>query len=314
MEPAVTTQHTHPNTVLHCLYGYYNMGYPRKKLARIYHKDVKTIGNWIHVYETTGTFQRVNRADNKFTKPQRNWLIIHEFGLTWKVLERRVFHIKEKDIFRFVRDISQVNWTHHNIVFLDEVSFDNRGMIRRRGYSMRWQKAAIRGDYQRKPRVSILAFAGVNGIIDYYDTGNGKVRLYPGPNSIWILDGAAIHRHPEIVHFLRSIGIVPIFLPAYCPFFNPIEYLFGYIKKSFQRHYVETSSTELTPFIARTFSRFTSFNMSKVFEHCGWTVQGYFDPVRQLSKENRVRTAENTEHPETHVFEEDILEFVVRHH
>ncbi|OWZ10567.1 LOW QUALITY PROTEIN: hypothetical protein PHMEG_00016568 [Phytophthora megakarya] len=122
MEPAVTTQHAHPSTVLHCLYGYYNMATQGR--TRIYHKDVKTIGNWIHVYETTGTFQRVNRADNKFTKPQRNWLyqyyqqyplsyldeareafirahliisissvwrIIHELGFTWKVLERRAF-------------------------------------------------------------------------------------------------------------------------------------------------------------------------------------------------------------------------------
>lgn len=100
----------------------------------------------------------------------------------------------------------------------------------------------------------MLAFRGVDGIIDYYDTHetfdrvefvkccrdfaystHGNVRQYPGTNSIWIMDGASIHRYPEIIHFLRSIGVVPIFLPAYCPFFNPIEFLFGYIKQSFQR-------------------------------------------------------------------------------
>ncbi|OWY98373.1 hypothetical protein PHMEG_00030878 [Phytophthora megakarya] len=89
-------------------------------------------------------------------------------------------------------------------------------MIRRRGYSMRGQKVAIRGDYQRKARVSILAFAGVNGIIDYYDTEGTFDRV-------------------TFVECCRR---------------------FAYSeqgKKSFQRHYVETSSTELTPFIARTF-------------------------------------------------------------
>lgn len=158
-------------------------------------------------------------------------------------------HIKELDVFRFVEELAQVNWCHSNIVFLDEVSFDNRGMIRKRGYSLKGQTIAIRGDFQRKPRVSVLAFMGVAGIIDYYDTQGtfdrvdyfrccqdfaystrGNVRRYPGSNSVWILDGASIHRDSEIIHFLRSVGIVPILLPAYCPFFNPIEYMFGYIK------------------------------------------------------------------------------------
>ncbi|EEY60405.1 uncharacterized protein PITG_12822 [Phytophthora infestans T30-4] len=109
-------------------------------------------------------------------------------------------------------------------------------MMRKRGYALRGQKVAIRGEFQRKPRVSMLAFIGVNGIIDYYDTvgtfdrlefarccqdfaysKRASARPYPRTNSVWILDGASIHRHPEIVHYLRSIGIVPIFLPAYCP-------------------------------------------------------------------------------------------------
>ncbi|ETN11826.1 hypothetical protein PPTG_22546 [Phytophthora nicotianae INRA-310] len=65
MEAAVTTQHAHPNTVLLCLYGYYNLGYPRKELDRIYHKDLKTIDNWMHAYELTGTFQRASRSEGR---------------------------------------------------------------------------------------------------------------------------------------------------------------------------------------------------------------------------------------------------------
>ncbi|KAG6974128.1 hypothetical protein JG688_00003228, partial [Phytophthora aleatoria] len=53
MEEAVTSQHAHPNTVFHCLYGFYCLGYSRKELARIYHKSIETIGNWINVYERT---------------------------------------------------------------------------------------------------------------------------------------------------------------------------------------------------------------------------------------------------------------------
>eukprot|EP00644_Phytophthora_capsici_P006574 jgi/Phyca11/118488/e_gw1.36.361.1 len=281
MEAAVTRQHAHQNTVFHCLYGYYNLGYTKSSLAHIYNKILKTISNWIRVYDETGTFERAaSKTDKKFTESHRKWLfdfyqqrplsfldeaqeafkrahhisisissvwrIIHAFGLTWKVLERRAMHIKEKGVFRFVEELSRIDWSYQNLVFLDEVSFDNRGMVRKQGKPSRF------GDFSRKPRVSILAFIGVNGIIDYFNTEGtfdrvefvkccrsfafskrGQVRQYPGPNSVWILDGAGIHRHPDIVHFLRGIGVVPIFLPAYCPFFNPIEYLFGYVKKRF---------------------------------------------------------------------------------
>ncbi|KAE9260786.1 hypothetical protein PR003_g34213 [Phytophthora rubi] len=197
-------------------------------------------------------------------------------------------------------------------------------MIRKRGYALRGKKVAIRGDFERKPRVSILAFIGVNGIIDYFNTDGtfdrleftkccqdfvhshrGHVRLYPGRNSVWILDGAAIHRHPEIVHYLRSVGVVPIFLPAYCPFFNPIEFLFGYVKRSFQRHYTESSKRGLLPFIVQTFRRFEDFNLGKVFNHCGWKRQGHFDPVGPLSIENRPPPELNTDHERI----QDNLEF-----
>jgi len=36
--------------------------------------------------------------------------------------------------------------------------------------------------------------------------------------------GAKIHCHPAIIRYLRSVGIIPIFLPPYTPFFNPIQF------------------------------------------------------------------------------------------
>ncbi|KAG3086361.1 hypothetical protein PI124_g10759 [Phytophthora idaei] len=234
MEAAETKQHAHPKPVFHCLYGYYNLGYSRQELADVYDKTVRTIGNWMKVYENTGTFQRSKMSfHKKFIAAQRQWLydyyqvkplsyldaaqatftqnhrvaisqtpvwrIIHDFGLTWKVLERRAMHVKERDVFRFVEELSQVNWSHQNLVILDKVSFDNRGMIRKRGYAMRGEKVAVRGDFQRKSRISILAFIGVNGVLNYYGkqgtfdrvsfveccrdfvySDGGNVRQYPG--------------------------------------------------------------------------------------------------------------------------------------
>ncbi|EEY68228.1 uncharacterized protein PITG_04643 [Phytophthora infestans T30-4] len=260
MEEAATRQHASPNTVFHCLYGYYYLGYSRKELAHIYNKTQQTIGNWIRVYEVTGTYQRAtSKSDRKFTVEQRSWLrvffeqrplayldeaqtafrlnfqltisktsvwrVIHAFGLTWKVLERRAIQIKERDIFRFVEELIPA-----------------------------------------KPRVSMLAFIGVNGIIDYYDTVGtfDRLEFVRCCQDFAYSNGASIHRHPEIVHYLRSIGI-----------------------KAFQRYYVESTNRDLMPFIVDTFRRFVNFNMARVFEHCGWMVDGTFNPVGPLSTESR---------------------------
>ncbi|KAE9002607.1 hypothetical protein PR001_g18206 [Phytophthora rubi] len=55
MEDTVTRQHAHPNTVFHCLYGFYCLGYSRVDLAIIYNKAVRTIGNWINTRQKMTT-------------------------------------------------------------------------------------------------------------------------------------------------------------------------------------------------------------------------------------------------------------------
>ncbi|EGZ21300.1 hypothetical protein PHYSODRAFT_495569, partial [Phytophthora sojae] len=317
IEEAATRQHAHPNTVYHRLYAYYKLGYGKRHLAHIFNKSERTLNNWIKIYEETGVFQWAKTASKRtFSADQLAWLlryydqhplayldeaqdaftrahhvaiskssvwrIIREEGLTWKVLERRSMHIKEQEIFRFTEELSHIDWSHQNLEFLDE----------------------------RKPRVTVLVFMGVNRVIDYFNTegtfdrveftkcfqdfvhsSRGNVRQYPGPNSVWILDGAAIPRDPETVRYLRSVGFVVIFLPTYCPFFNPIEFLFGYVKRSFQRHYVESSKRDLLPFIIQTFRRFERFSMGKAFEHCSWRIQGFFDPVGPLSSKKPSTTS-----------------------
>jgi hypothetical protein len=78
---------------------------------------------------------------------------------------------------------------------------------------------------QNKPRSSLLCLIGIDGLLDTFSTEgtfdrlkfigcckefalkNPQVRQYPGANSVWILDGAAIHCDPNIVYYLRSLGI-----------------------------------------------------------------------------------------------------------
>lgn len=104
-------------------------------------------------------------------------IILHDAGLTWKVLERRALQINQDDILRFCKELMSFPWLIQNLVFLDEVSFDNRDMLRKKGFGFKGQKLFYRGEFCRKPRVSLLCFIGVNGLLDTFSTEGTFDRL-----------------------------------------------------------------------------------------------------------------------------------------
>lgn len=54
---------------------------------------------------------------------------------------------------------------------------------------------------------------------------------FPGRNSIVIHDNASFHRGNEIRSAISEWGGVLVALPTYSPDYNPIELLFGWLKK-----------------------------------------------------------------------------------
>ena len=112
---------------------------------------------------------------------------------------------------------------------------------------------------------------------------NKEVHEYPGLHSIWIMDGARIHCDANMIRYLRSIGIIPIFLPPYCPFFNPIEIAFGLIKRLLRKEHLEGSP--ILSDICDVVTRFRIFPATKIFEHCGYLPGGTFLPENGLRHE-----------------------------
>lgn len=321
------------NTMYHVLYGYYFLGFNRAKLSLIYGKHRTTITNWIQSYERNGTLERKQHdaIARKFNYEQRLWLvdlyrqrpllylneartafeghfkisisassvcrILHSEGFTWKSLERRAIQIRQDDIYRFCFELNNLNWDYPNLLFLDEVSFDNRGMLRTRGYSVKGKKLICKGEFIRKPRVSCLCMIGQDGMLECSYTEGTFTRMiffqhckqfalrskhietYPGYHSIWILDGARIHCDDKIVGYFRSLGVFLIFLPAYTPFYNPIEIVFGVAKRRMQQHYNENSTQDLKMLVAEVMNSFSRFSMAKLFRKCGYIRGGKFDPT-----------------------------------
>lgn len=156
--------------------------------------------------------------------------------------------------------------------------------------------------------MSLLCFIDCDGLVETFMTDgtfdrvrfvsccrefalSKNVQQYPGRRSVWILDGARIHCHPNFTYYVRSIGIIPIFLPAYCPFFNPIEFFFGYVKKDMRRNYSECNvrPADLTKDVSSILAGFCTYSMRKVFTHCGYSPSGRFNPGVAYSGQTDMR-------------------------
>ena len=57
-----------------------------------------------------------------------------------------------------------------------------------------------------------------------------RMNKWPLPNSVLVVDNAAIHKVPGIRELVEEHGSRLLFLPSYSPDFNPIELAFSTIK------------------------------------------------------------------------------------
>jgi len=172
----------------------------------MYHKDPTTINNWIIRYDESGTMGRKStiRTPPKIDDEKREWLldlyrecpilyleeakykfernfgvtisasyickILHENNFSWKTLEIRAIQIKDQEIEKFFNELNSIEWHYTSLVFLDEISVDNHGLIRSKGYGIVGKKLIFRGEFNSKPRMSLLCFLGQGGILETYQT------------------------------------------------------------------------------------------------------------------------------------------------
>ncbi|KAI3655583.1 hypothetical protein MP638_006148 [Amoeboaphelidium occidentale] len=283
------------------------------KLSAQFHKSPTTISEWVSNYEAGKGFTRKETDDvnAKFSTEMKEWvvslyrrnptlylkeaktefikiygisiskssisLILKEAGMSWKCLERRAIQVCYADVARFTRELYSIAWMHCNLVFLDDVSFDNRCMLRRKGFGLKGSRLYYRGEYVRKPRISMLSFIGVGGVLETFQVEgtfdrltftdcckkfapSGKVKQYPGDNLVWILDGASIHRDENLTYFIRSLGII-----------GKMQLYYEQVPLSFELCVVNVMST------------FQGKDFSGIFRKCGYD-SNKFDPAVGLQQ------------------------------
>lgn len=138
------------------------------------------------------------------------------------------------------------------LVFIDETSKDSRASLRRHAWSQIGTPALVNLPFTRKNRVSALAAFNYKGFLAWGFTPDTFTRLtfhnvfvekilphlnkWPLPNSIVVIDNARIHMYKEFEEAIASRGAVLVFLPPYCPQFNPIETGFSLLKRWIQKY------------------------------------------------------------------------------
>ncbi|KAJ3230173.1 Serine kinase [Chytriomyces hyalinus] len=281
----VSGSHALPQVKAYCMYMHFYLGLSKARLAEQFHKSASCIGEWVAAYERGEDLSRKQKANmrRKFGVGRRKWLvdlykarpvllleeakklfqarfstisashisfILREAGLSWKVIECHAIQINQEDVIQFAKELAIMPFLLENLVFLDEVSFDNRAMLQTKGWGVQGEKLFFRGEFTRKPRVSLLCWIGVNGLLEASMTEG-------------TFDCAKFSYHYK--EFCTS------------PFFNPIEIVFGLMKKLLQRHYVENSKWDLAMVAWEVLQLYVNRSFHKIFASCRFTVSG-FDP------------------------------------
>ncbi|ETN01988.1 hypothetical protein PPTG_16666 [Phytophthora nicotianae INRA-310] len=187
------------------------------------------------------------------------------------------------DMIRFTLELSSIKWCQMNIQFLDEVSFGNRGMLRTHGYSLKGKKLSFRGEFNLKPRISLLCFISVNGLVETFHTDG----TLTAPSSL----SAAVHmRIQENVCASTQEEALCGFWMAPRSTATPISSTtcgcWG-LFPSFFLHIAHLQPYRIPFWLDQegVQASFQDFDMTKLFEHCGWSVTGEFNPTSALGGE-----------------------------
>ncbi|GIQ88705.1 hypothetical protein KIPB_011015 [Kipferlia bialata] len=279
---------------------------PKKRVYKTILSDTDRDAIFQHVLRHPTLYLReiqrwINKRLGKKLSVSTVFRELHLLGLTVKKLETRSLSISSASIDRFTNEVRLNLFNICQLVFLDETAKKRSDCFRREGRSLRNTGVYVRRDGRRGERISILGFMDYGGIFDHrMTTGtfcmgdfirhmrtviSTHATPFPGPRSVWIMDGASIHLSEELKAWALSKGVVLIQLSAYCCFFNPIELFFGALKARMQE---KTESfmhkgraMESMYALFRTLLEYRHYNFVPWFQKCGYFCEEsdtVFDP------------------------------------
>lgn len=185
----------------------------------------------------------------------------------------------------FVSDASI--YQQQMLLFIDETGMDRRDTIRKYGYSVRGHTPRSHKLLYRGKRVSAITVMSCEGILDVqleHDSVDGETflkfvekNLLPllmpfngtNPNSIVIMDNAAIHHVEGVVDMVNEIGAIVHFLPPYSPDYAPIEECFSKVKGIMREMEMEAQVDDIETVVLTAFASVTKDDCRGWIGHSG---------------------------------------------
>ena len=143
---------------------------------------------------------------------------------------------------RFIKLRDQYIAKGYPIFSIDETGFGRFSYNKSYGYAKSGKPLFVRKEKPRMTSISVLACASKHGWLDYKTVNGGVKRvvfcefinsmIFP-PNAVVLLDNASIHRGDVVYQTFREKGIIPLYVPPYSPWYNPIEKCFSTVKRNF---------------------------------------------------------------------------------
>jgi transposase len=131
-----------------------------------------------------------------------------------------------------------------HFISIDEVSFGRNG-INTKGLALKGKKLFIKKKNARMTTVTVVAACSkentlgtlkINGSCDSNKFLSFLKSLNIPNNSVILMDNVKFHHSKIVTEYCELNNIIVLFVPAYSPWFNPIELCFSVIKRNYYQN------------------------------------------------------------------------------
>lgn len=213
---------------------------------------------------------------------------LRRLGMTRQKIQHVALQRSDSKRAEFIANVMMV-FDSSLCLWIDETGCDQRNAQRKYGYGIRGQTPQDFSLKLRGKRYSAISILSTEGVEDTYiteGTVNGEVfldfvqkQLVPilspfdglSPRSVVILDNASIHHVDPVVSTILSTGALLRFLPPYSPDMNPIELVFGEMKKYLQaNHLLFETSLSIQSILYMAFNSISKENCMAYINYSGY--------------------------------------------
>ncbi|KAG9392805.1 DDE superfamily endonuclease [Carpediemonas membranifera] len=213
-------------------------------------------------------------------------LALKKLGYSYKLGDKRwkeCSPIREAEFWANYAVYVRARHAMTDLVFLDETSFDPHDSRRYSWFPAGQHVVKTSGGTHGK-RISVCAVLGYEGILhralttgtykaeDFMPVLHKTLSLIAGQHKVLVLDNARSHRTTDTTLYERLsdlYGVGFIFLPGYAPHLNPIELVFGAIKRKLAA--IKPPGENHAEYIIRLFDQLHKFfDVPGAYRHCGF--------------------------------------------